>query len=103
MKKNLFFLFFLTTIQASFSQSFDWLTAGGGPLNDKATGIAIDAAGNTYITGYFNEEATFSPYYHPVIDLHSKEVFVAKIDPQGNYLWSKEAPIIMMTEVLGSV
>ena len=89
LKKIVLFLFFLTVNNSVFCQSFDWLTPGGGPLSDKATGIAIDAAGNTYITGYFNEEATFGSYYMPLIDLHSKEVFVAKIDPQGNYLWAK--------------
>ncbi len=89
MKKIFIFLFFLLFGNISFSQSFDWLTPGGGPKSDKATGIAIDSAGNTYITGYFNEEATFGPFYHPLIDLHSKEVFVSKIDPMGNYVWSK--------------
>ncbi len=82
----LFYSFFSTI---TFSQTFDWLITGGGPLSDKATSIAVDAQGNTFITGYFNEEGTFGPFYMPLIDLHSKEVFVAKIDPNGNYLWVK--------------
>lgn len=89
MKGIFLSLFFITIGNTTFSQSFDWLTEGGGPLSDKATGITIDATGNTYITGYFNEEATFGSFYQPLIDLQSKEVFVAKIDPQGNYLWAK--------------
>lgn len=80
------FIFFLNF---SFSQTFDWLITAGGPLSDKATSIAVDANGNTFITGYFNEEATFGTTYLPMIDEHSKEVFVAKIDPDGNYLWVK--------------
>ncbi|OFY86738.1 MAG: hypothetical protein A3F72_00105 [Bacteroidetes bacterium RIFCSPLOWO2_12_FULL_35_15] len=89
MRRIIIFLFFVILHNFSFSQSFDWLTEGGGPLSDKATGIAIDAYGNTYITGFFNEEATFGSFYQPTIDPLSKEVFVAKIDPQGNYLWAK--------------
>lgn len=89
MSRILIFLFFITIGNSAFSQSMDWLISAGGPLSDKATGIAIDTSGNTYITGYFNEEATYGPFYLPMIDLHSKEVFVAKIDPQGNYLWVK--------------
>ena len=85
----IFLFFFLSFATTTFSQSFDWLISAGGPLSDKATGIAIDTNGNTYITGYFNEEANFGPFYMPLIDLHSKEVFVAKIDSHGNYLWVK--------------
>jgi gliding motility-associated-like protein len=84
----LFLLFAVIGIQTN-AQIFDWLITGGGPLSDKATSIAVDANGNTFITGYFNEEGTFGPFYLPMIDLHSKEVFVAKIDPAGNYLWVK--------------
>lgn len=73
----------------TFAQTFDWLITGGGPKSDKATGIVIDSAGNTFITGYFNEEGTFGPFYQPMIDAQSKEVFIAKIDPAGNYLWVK--------------
>ena len=87
-KVLLVLLFTVIGIQTN-AQTFDWLISGGGPLSDKATSIAVDANGNTFITGYFNEEATFGPFYLPMIDLHSKEVFVAKIDPAGNYLWVK--------------
>ena len=89
MSKKLLIIVFLLSVTSAFSQSFDWLLSGGGPLSDKATGITIDSFGNTYITGYFNEEGYFGPFYMPLFDLKSKEVFVAKIDPQGNYVWVK--------------
>lgn len=89
MNRILIFLFFITTAFTANSQSIDWLITGGGPLSDKATSIATDTSGNTYITGYFNEEGTFGPFYIPMVNPSSKEIFVAKIDPQGNYLWVK--------------
>ena len=89
MNRIIYFLFFLTIGNCAFSQTIDWLISGGGPKSDKATAIATDTSGNTYITGYFNEEATFGPFYIPLINPNSKEIFVAKIDPQGNYLWVK--------------
>ncbi len=89
MKKRILLLVFVGIYHIGLSQSFDWLLSGGGSTSDKATGIVIDSSGYTYITGYFNEEGYFGPFYMPLIDLHSKEVFVAKIDPQGNYVWVK--------------
>lgn len=89
MDRILFFLFFISIGNTVVSQNMDWLISGGGPLSDKATSIACDTNGNTYITGYFNEEATFGSFYIPMVNPSSKEIFVAKIDSQGNYLWVK--------------
>jgi len=71
------------------SQSWDWAIKGGGNLSDKATDVVMDGAGNTYVTGYYNEEADFGSIHIPFSNPHSKEVFIAKIDPNGNYLWVK--------------
>ncbi len=86
------FAFFLCLLFSSFfskAQTFDWLVTGGGPLSDKATDIAMDPDGNFFITGYYNEEATFGPHVIPFSNSGSKEAFVAKMDPAGNYLWVK--------------
>ncbi len=87
-------LFFQVTIalllsSLSFAQSWDWVISGGGTLSDKATTIVADDEGNTYITGYYNEEANFGPFNTGFSFASSKEVFVAKIDPNGNYVWVK--------------
>ncbi len=86
------FAFFICVLFAAFNsqaQDFDWLVSGGGPESDKATDIEIDGDGNIFITGFYNEEATFGPFTIPFGNPSSKEVFVAKLDPQGNYLWAK--------------
>jgi len=88
-KNYFFFIAVLFTIFRTHAQTFDWLITAGGPLSDKATSIAVDGNGNTFITGFFNEEASFGPFYIPMINPSSKEAFIAKIDPQGNYLWVK--------------
>ncbi len=71
------------------AQSWDWAIKGGGNLSDKASDVVMDGAGNTYVTGYYNEEADFGSIHLPFSFTHSKEVFIAKIDPDGNYLWVK--------------
>ena len=71
----------------AYTQSFDWLISAGGNKSDKGTTIANDDLGNTYITGYYNEEANFGALSTGFSFSSSKEVFVAKIDPNGNYLW----------------
>lgn len=77
----------LLTLNMVWSQNLEWLQTGGGSLSDKATAIAVDGEGNSYITGYFNESATFGSINIPFTNPSSKEAFIAKLDPQGNYIW----------------
>lgn len=87
------FLFFVFLISSCFSsgQSIDWLIKAGGLKSDKGSTIVLDAQGNTYITGYYNEQADFGSFNTGFSFASSKEVFVAKIDPQGNFLWVTNA------------
>jgi gliding motility-associated-like protein len=71
------------------SQNLEWLVSGGGLKSDKATTIVVDDAGNSYVTGYYNEQAQFGSFDTGFSFSSSKEVYVAKIDPSGNYLWVK--------------
>ncbi len=70
-----------------------WLITGGGATgtessgSDKGTTIAVDDDGNTYITGYYNVDAVFGPFATGFSNPNSKEVFVCKIDTDGNYVW----------------
>ncbi len=79
------FCLFLTLFV--FGQDVQWAIKGGGSLSDKGTDVVIDAQGFTYMTGYYNEQATFGSISIPFSNPHSKEVFIAKIDPAGNYVW----------------
>ena len=82
-------MLFLLVSFSGIGQTWDWLISAGGQKSDKATTIVVDENGNSYITGYYNEEANFGPFNTGFSFTQSKEVFVAKIDPQGNYLWVK--------------
>ncbi|MBK7129608.1 MAG: gliding motility-associated C-terminal domain-containing protein [Crocinitomicaceae bacterium] len=61
-----------------------WAVQAGGTGVDKANAIAEDNAGNTYITGYFQSNATFGSIN---VSGAGYEAFVAKIDQNGNFIW----------------
>ncbi|MBK9192434.1 MAG: SBBP repeat-containing protein [Crocinitomicaceae bacterium] len=63
-----------------------WATKAGGIGPDRAYAVDVDDNGNIYITGYFYNAATFD-----TISLtgQDRDVFVAKINPSGNFLWVK--------------
>ena len=61
-----------------------WVTHAGGSNNDFSSGIALDEAGNSYVTGEFYDNATFG--YHPITGVGVWDIFVAKLDTGGNPL-----------------
>jgi uncharacterized protein (TIGR03437 family) len=64
-----------------------WSTYLGGILDDWATGIAVDNAGNVWVTGY-SRSANF-PLVNPIqgtLDGDDFAAFVAKLDPTGSTL-----------------
>lgn len=71
------------------AQQVEWLVSAGGDKSDKGSTIVVDQDGYIYETGYYNEEANFGPYNTGFSYQSSKEVYVAKMDPDGNYLWVK--------------
>ncbi|MEZ4746645.1 MAG: SBBP repeat-containing protein [Calditrichia bacterium] len=69
--------------------NFQWAIQAGGNGFDKATAICRDAAGNLILTGYFQNTATFGS-----TDLTSagfRDVFIAKYDANGNFVWAQQA------------
>ncbi|WP_165253388.1 hypothetical protein [Paludisphaera soli] len=49
--------------------------------------LAVDAAGNVYVTGDFLGQADFGPF--TLSSSGSTDVYVAKLDPNGNFLWAR--------------
>ena len=87
MIRNYAVLVFLSLSTALFAQDFEWISTGGGAKSDKGTTVAVDGDGNTFITGYYNEQAQFGALNTGFSFDSSKEVFVAKMDPNGVCLW----------------
>jgi hypothetical protein len=81
----------LIVFSGLFSQTPDWQWANlaGGTGADLGYAISLDGSGNTYITGYFNGTVTFGTT--SLISNGSDDIFIAKADTQGNWLWAKSA------------
>ncbi|MEM6265469.1 MAG: SBBP repeat-containing protein, partial [Bacteroidota bacterium] len=50
--------------------------------------IAVDGAGNTYLTGTFGGSVSFGSTTYTNA---SRSVFISKLDPSGNFLWTERA------------
>lgn len=66
-----------------------WARRAGGNEYDEGRGIAVDGSGNVYVTGLFQNTASF-----PGTNLSSSgasDVFIAKYNTQGTLLWARKA------------
>lgn len=80
---------FLTKLDAT-NGNVIWAVKAGGTNYDNGRGITSDAAGNIYLTGYFEGSATFGSTSIPNTT-NSRDVFVAKYNTQGEVQWVKHA------------
>lgn len=73
--------------KADSSGNWLWAISAGGTGHDNGYDIAIDAAGNCYVTGTFRETAAFG-----ITNISSAgyaDIFIAKADANGIWLWAK--------------
>lgn len=72
--------------------NFVWAKRMGAASYEDGYSIAVDKSGNVYTTGNYQWQVDFDPgvgqaYLTSVAS--SKDIFLQKLDPQGNFLWAK--------------
>ena len=69
-----------------------WAVKGGqNARQDFASGVAVDALGNVYITGMCTSFFTNSTFGHLVIPTGFNEIFVVKYTPNGVPIWARSS------------
>ena len=70
---------------------FQWVRIWGGGGDDHGTGVALDGAGNIYVTGWFDGTTDFDP--GSGTDEHTSngydDAFLSKFDSSGNFQWAR--------------
>lgn len=67
-----------------------WAKSGAGTGFDEGTAIAVDASGNSYVTGWFSDPGiNFGGTYLATTSGYS--IFLVKYDTSGNVVWAKKA------------
>jgi len=69
--------------------NWQWAAKAGGSEFDRGEGITIDDERNTYVTGSFFGTSTFGSY--SITSDYSYDIFVAKLDVNGNWQWVTKA------------
>jgi serine/threonine protein kinase/tetratricopeptide (TPR) repeat protein len=70
---------------------FQWVARAGNPTTrtDFSRGIAVDAKGDVFVTGYFEGTAAFGSF--SITSLGGQDGFIAKLDGRtGEFLWARQ-------------
>ncbi|HAS40412.1 MAG TPA: hypothetical protein DCS93_08035 [Microscillaceae bacterium] len=88
-----------TGVQAGFVAKYDangayqWAFALGSTTSAGGLDIKLDKHGNVHVTGSFGKTVDFDPGVgianHTAQNTNHSDIFLAKYDNDGNYLWSK--------------
>lgn len=91
MKNKLFFIaiflnFYFTTLVG---QSFEWAKRAGWYAFDLGYAVGADAAGNVYISGKYELNASFGNTHVSCAGNH--DIYLAKYGPDGSFKWVRTA------------
>ena len=71
---------------------FDWAAGISGNQPMHGNGVAVDASGNVYMTGFFENTVDFDPgpgtFNVTEVDEAIKSIFIVKLDTLGNVVWA---------------
>ncbi|HQX28964.1 MAG: SBBP repeat-containing protein [Flavobacteriales bacterium] len=91
---------------------FVWAVELGGPQSDYPNDIATDPSENVVVCGTFNVTADMDPgpSTYNLTSVGSSDVFVCKLDPDGNFIWavsvgsiSYDYPASLDVDVYGNI
>jgi len=80
---------------------YQWAKKMGGAQSDAGYSLTIDSKGNVYTAGLFNGIADFDPgpgvqamtasgNSEYISTTGASDIFISKLDPNGNYLWARQ-------------
>ncbi|MBC7696676.1 MAG: T9SS type A sorting domain-containing protein [Burkholderiales bacterium] len=72
-----------------FNGNILWAKSAGDYNGEKALGVTTDQNGNVFICGYFKNKTVIGNT--TLYGNGGSEIFIAKLDPNGNWLWAKKA------------
>ncbi len=78
-------LVLLSTSLHAATPTFEWVAAGGGAKNDKTRAATFDREGNVFLAGETTDDGTFGDLKRT--GLGSTDFFLAKVSPDGKFLW----------------
>ncbi|MBI4705677.1 MAG: hypothetical protein HY744_31685 [Deltaproteobacteria bacterium] len=66
-----------------------WSKRFGDELEQSALGVAVDEAGNVFVTGEFAGTIDWGGPEGPLASAGGTDIFLAKLDPDGEPLWGR--------------
>jgi hypothetical protein len=69
--------------------NWQWVRQAGGTVDDNGNGISVDGSGNCYVAGCFEGTASFGST--DLTSSGSEDIFLAKLDSNGNWQWARQA------------
>jgi hypothetical protein len=85
------FLSIISFVTLAQQPTFNWAKSIGGALTDVGLDVATDADGNSFLCGRFQGTIDADPGAgnSPITSLGDFDMYVAKFDSDGNFLWVK--------------
>ncbi|MFO7524739.1 MAG: choice-of-anchor D domain-containing protein [Ignavibacteriaceae bacterium] len=75
-----------TKAQTQLDPEFLWAVSAGGFAYDNSRDVVTDNAGNIFITGSYD---VFADFGDTTLVTETENVFIAKLDTDGNFMWAK--------------